>query len=70
MSRELGISERIGTLFTKQPKDFAVLVIVVGAFMVAATIENQDWIFQGHSYNTENGVKTPKIGVPNSKFGS
>jgi hypothetical protein len=53
MNREPDIFGPIGRLFREQPKYFAVLVIAAGAFMFAATVGNWDWIFRGHSYNTE-----------------
>jgi hypothetical protein len=53
MNREPDIFQRIGKLFTGQPKYFGVFVIAAGAFMVAAAVGNWDWIFRGHSFNTE-----------------
>jgi hypothetical protein len=53
MNREPDIFERIGKLFTEQPKYFAVFVIAAGAFMAAAAVGNWDWIFRGHSFNPE-----------------
>ena len=53
MNKEPDIFERIGRLFKKEPKYFAVFVIAVGAFMAAAAVFNWDWGFRGHSYNTE-----------------
>jgi flagellar biosynthesis protein FlhB len=45
------VFDRIGEFFTKTPKYFGVFIIVVGIFMLAASIFNWNWVFSGHSFN-------------------
>ncbi|MDR2042362.1 MAG: immunity 17 family protein [Tannerella sp.] len=52
VNREPDIYERIGKLLEK-PEHFAVFVILLGVFMLAASIWNWDWIFSGRSYNMQ-----------------
>ncbi|MDR2051221.1 MAG: immunity 17 family protein [Deltaproteobacteria bacterium] len=53
MDKEPDVFARIGKFLGEEPEYFAVFVILVGVFMLAAAVCNWDWIFQGHSYNTK-----------------
>jgi hypothetical protein len=72
MNREPDFFERIGELFKREPKFFAVFVILAGIFMLAAAVFNWDWIFQGHGYNTKKIEGTANMwgrGFARLKFG-
>ena len=72
MNRELDIFDRVGRLFREQPQYFAGFVILTGAFMIAAAVGNWDWVFRGHTYNTEKIAGTANTrgrGFARLKFG-
>jgi hypothetical protein len=72
MNKEPDIFEGIGKLLKEQPKYFGVFAILAGAFMIAAAVCNWDWVFRGHSYNTQKIEGTANMwgrGFARLKFG-
>jgi uncharacterized membrane protein YidH (DUF202 family) len=45
------VFDRIGKILKENPKYFGIFLIVVGVFMLAASICNWNWVFHSHSFN-------------------
>jgi hypothetical protein len=53
MDKKPDIFEKIGQFITENPKFFGVFILLVGVLMLLGSIFNWDWVFKGHSYNTQ-----------------
>jgi hypothetical protein len=53
MNKETDIFEKISHLLTENPTYFGVFVLLIGVSIILASLFNWDWIFTGHSHNTQ-----------------